>query len=279
LAAAADFDVDPDYFKTIGLRMVSGRLWLAGDSADLVVVDQAFAERFWPNGDAVGAKFSLGGERSPGKTVSEVIGVASHVQLEAAGVPLGGDLFAIYRRIASDAAPLNFVTRLTSSEALRDVAATVRSMTSGVTVRAGLMDDRYAEVFGDTRIAAGVTGGFAVIALLIATLGLSGVVASLVAGRTREIGIRLALGAARRDVYRMVLGSTLRSVIAGTVAGIVAAFASSRWIEHQLHGVATADPTTYAVVGAAISVSALAATWRPARRAAAVDPAVTLRAE
>jgi ABC-type antimicrobial peptide transport system permease subunit len=110
-------------------------------------------------------------------------------------------------------------------------------------------------------------------------LGLYGVAAFFVAGRTREIGIRIALGARRGNVQRLVLRSAIQPVMLGTVAGSALAFFASRLIASQLFGVVPGDPTTYALVLSTMVVTALVATWRPARKASTIDPAVTLRAE
>jgi putative ABC transport system permease protein len=279
LVASGEFRVDPEYFETMGIRLLNGRFPRVGDSADQVVVDEALARRFWPNGDAVGARFSLGRQATPGRTTRVIVGIASHVQLEATSVPLGGDLFATYSVLPGDAAPLSYVVRLRTKDALGDVSALVRAVAEGSAARTALMDDRYAEIYGDTRIAAGVTSGFGLIALVVAILGLYGVTAFLVAGRRREIGIRLALGAGRGHVQRLVVGTAMRSVVVGAIAGVAGALALSRWIESQLFGVAATDPATYAAVVAVIVITGLVATWRPAWRASRVDPAVTLRAE
>jgi predicted permease len=307
LAAPATFEVDADFFQTVGLRLLGGRLPRADDADDQIAVDEALARRFWPDGKAVGARFSLGSEtgNSPGSGPSqnrlrdasagtfEIIGVVSHVELEAREFPRGGPIFAVYRLLPRHLPPsmglsaggrptwiiLNYMVRLSRPEMLDEVATLVRSTAQGATVSTGLMDDHYTEVFGDTRIAAGMTGGFGVVALLVAMLGLYGVAAFFVAGRTREIGIRIALGAHRGNVQRLVLRSTVRPVIVGTVAGSALALVVSRWIGGQLFGVVPQDPTTYALVVTTMLVTAVVATWWPARRASTLDPALTLRAE
>jgi ABC-type antimicrobial peptide transport system permease subunit len=162
---------------------------------------------------------------------------------------------------------------------LGEVTTLAQSTAQDASVSAGLMDDHYTEVFGDTRIAAGMTGGFGVVALLVALLGLYGVAAFFVAGRTREIGIRIALGARRGNVQRLVIRSAIQPVILGTVAGSALAFFASRMIGSQFFGVVPGDPTTYALVGSIMVFTAAVATWRPARRASSIDPALTLRAE
>lgn len=128
-------------------------------------------------------------------------------------------------------------------------------------------------------MATAIISSFAVVAFVIAVAGVFGVMTFLVTNRTREIGIRMALGAERTDVRRMVLGSSLRLVVAGVIVGAAAAALSGRWLESQLFGVTPTDPLTYAIVIATVMATAVAATWHPASRAARVDPAITLRAE
>ena len=273
------FEVDPEYFDTMGIRLLAGRFTAAGDSPNHVVVDAEFARRFWPTGNAVGARFWTGRAESSGTKIYEIVGVASRVLLDTSQVPQGGDVFVIHNPIPRDAAPLMFVVRLTSPERLRDITGLVRAAAEGSLVQTRLMDDRYAEVYGDTRIAAGLSGAFALMAFLVAMVGLYGVTAVLAATRTREMGIRIALGATRHQIRRLVVVPATRLLGVGIVLGAAGALLTSRFVESQLYGVRSSDPVTYFVVGATVAVAALAATWRPARRAASVDPIVTLRAE
>jgi ABC-type antimicrobial peptide transport system permease subunit len=136
-------------------------------------------------------------------------------------------------------------------------------------------------VIGDRliKLARFIVSGFAVVALAIAVAGVFGVMASLVSSRTREIGIRVALGAKPREVSQLVLSSSLRLILLGVAVGLVAAVVASRYVESQLFGVTPTDPLTYTVVAGTVVLAAILATWQPARRAARVDPAITLRAE
>jgi len=129
------------------------------------------------------------------------------------------------------------------------------------------------------RFIARLTAGFALLALLLALIGVYGVMAYVVAQRTREIGIRMALGAARGEVVRLVLGRGLRIVLAGTALGLVGAYLGARAIESQLFGVAAGDVVTFVLVPLVLVAVAAVACWVPARRAARVDPAVALAAE
>jgi ABC-type antimicrobial peptide transport system permease subunit len=128
-------------------------------------------------------------------------------------------------------------------------------------------------------LATRVTSAFGLVAYLVALVGVYGVMAHLVLGRRREIGIRMALGADRQDIRGLVLASSARLVMIGTLLGIAGALALSRWTSSQFFGVSALDPATYAGVAAMVVATALLATWHPARQAARIDPAVTLRGE
>jgi len=141
------------------------------------------------------------------------------------------------------------------------------------------VDDLYANQHSDVLLATRVIGAFGTLAFVVAIVGVYGVMAFLVAGRTREIGIRMALGADRRDVSRLVLRSALTMMVVGAVVGIAATLVASRWAESQFFGISSTEPFTYLLVAGAIVATAVLATWRPARQAARVDPAITLRAE
>ena len=277
--ANAHFEVDPEYFQTMGIRLLAGRFTTAGDSPNQVVVDAEFARRFFPKGDAVGARYWTGRPAPPKTGPYEIVGVASRVRLDTSQVPMGGDVYVVHRTLPIGAAPLSYVVRLPAPDRLADVAALVRSIAPDSLVRTRLMEDRYAEVYGDSRIAAGLTGGFALIAFPVAMVGLYGVTTVIVASRTREIGIRLALGAGKPEIRRLVIGPAMRFLAAGVILGVAVAVLASRSIEIQLHGVKPVDPALYVAVAIAIGITAFVATWRPARRALRVDPIITLKTE
>jgi ABC-type antimicrobial peptide transport system permease subunit len=159
------------------------------------------------------------------------------------------------------------------------VLEVARSFDPSLRVSVELVDDIYARQNADTRLARGVVSAFSVLAFGIAIVGVYGLMAFLVTGRRREIGIRMALGAGASDIRRLVLGSSARLVVVGAVIGAALALAATRWIDAQLYGVSALDPATYGGVVAAVLIAALAAAWLPAREASQVDPAVTLRAE
>jgi predicted permease len=264
----------PDAVDTLGLRLLAGRTLRAGDPASHVVVDEAFARRFWPDGNAIGARYSLGSESGPGPTRQEIVGIASHIRAGRAWS--GREVFAIHTASAPGLREL--VIRLDTITRLPDVVELVRSTAPGV-VRTAVVDDMYADIDGDTRIAASLTASFALLAFVVAVAGIYGVTAFVVAGRTREIGVRLALGATATDIRRSILRPTMRVVGAGLAIGVAVAVAASQWIDTLPIGATTAGPATHLLVALTVAAAALRATLRPTRRASRVNLATTLRAE
>jgi predicted permease len=273
------YTVDPEYFGTLGLRLQRGRWFTPADDLGKVVVDEAFARRFWPDGEPLGARFHIGKASFGGPIELEIAGIAGHVRGDRDETATGEEVFVVYTQLEPTSAPLKFVVRLDAAAALGEVLAFTRAQAPGCVVRGSALDDRYAELYGDTRLAAAVTSGFGALAFVVAMAGVYGVMAFLVASRTREIGIRMALGADRRTIRRLVFGSSTRLVLAGATLGAAAAVLAGGWIESQLFGVSSTDPTTYLGVVLAVFATSLLAAWHPAMLAARVDPTVTLRAE
>jgi ABC-type lipoprotein release transport system permease subunit len=174
---------------------------------------------------------------------------------------------------------LTVSVRVANPAVLPAVQAAVQRMDPRLAVSMSLVDERYAQLNSHILLAARAVGVFSLVSFAIAMAGLYGVIAFVVAGRRREIGIRMALGAAAADIRRMVLTTSARMVVAGAAAGVAIAFWAAHWVESQLFGVSPSDPTTYGAVVAAVALTGLVATWAPARQAAAIDPAITLRAE
>jgi predicted permease len=269
----ASYWVDPDYLSVMGISLIQGRLFDADGPRDQVVIDERFARAYWPNGDAVGAHYNLG-ERN-----HEVIGVTRALRTDLTETPEGHPIFVVYSPLPRTSHPLTFVIKVSDERVLTDIAAVARSAAPRLRVSTDTIEQRYARVYGDTRLAAAITSGFGVLAWLVAGAGIYAVMAFLVAGRSREIGIRMALGADEHSVRGMVLRSSLRSVTLGVVLGLAASALAYQSISARLFGVTPTDPQTYASVTGLVLVTALLATWFPARRAARVDPAITLRSE
>ena len=274
------YRVDPDYFRTMGVSLVRGQIFDPASPPGAVVVDEAFAKKFWPGGDAVGSRFRLGSVGwGDGVTELSIVGISRELRNDRSATATGEGVFVAYMQMTSTYHPLTFVAKLDDERRLTALTSLIRSIAERSIVRVDTVEARYARLEADTRLTAAVTSGFSTMALIIAACGIYAVMAFLVAGRSREIGIRMALGADRSDVRWMVFASSLRFVAIGAVVGLAAAALLSRLIVTQLFGITPTDPATYASVVLLVVLTALIATWWPARRAASVDPATTLKSE
>jgi predicted permease len=273
----ADFDfVTPDYFATLGIRMLEGRTFNASESADgnAVVLNRTTAARLWPGESAVGKIVRVMGEDRP------VVGVVADGKIRTLGegpramvyVPFGrrhaGEAFLVVRSKPGAASP---------TRALREIV-------TGLDPRVPIQTNRpYGEVIGvsllPNRVAAGVAGSFGLVGLVLAAIGLYGVLTYAVLRRTREVGIRIALGAEVGIIHRMVLVDGLRLVALGLVAGLPLALAATWLLRANLYGLSPADPITFSVIAALLAVVGVAASYLPARRATRVDPLHALRQE
>jgi predicted permease len=287
--------VDASYQSVVGLPLKHGRWLQPDDAAAVTVVTESFARRFWPGQNPVGHRV----RPSPRHPWYEVVGVVGN--LRSSSRPPNESRsrsFVIYtlRQLPPPPPPptpgkpapratggswrfLSITARMDSATRAEAVLAAARSVDSRVRVELDFVDDVYAEMHADTLLATRVVGVFGLLAFIVAMAGVYGVMAFLVAGRTREIGIRMALGADRRDISRLVLRSSGLMVVIGAAVGIVAALIASRWTGSQFFGVAPTDPSTYLIVTAIVVGTSLLATWRPARAAARIDPAITLKTE
>jgi putative ABC transport system permease protein len=267
--------VNPDYFKTVGIPFRGGRPFEESDRGkEVVIVAQRTAEQLWPGQDPVGKRLYRGDEK-----LREVIGVVGDVRTTLQHGPVVTVYFPYWQESVSDAA---LVVRTAMDP--RSVAAAVRSEIWKVDPEIPLqrirtMEDVISEAAAPRRFQMLLVLLFAASALLLASLGIYGVVSYTVAQRTNEIGIRVALGAHTAAVYRMVLRQGLTPVVLGLVAGVAGALALGRLLTSLLFEVSPADPLTIgAVIAALASVAAFACTV-PALRAARVDPMSALRYE
>jgi putative ABC transport system permease protein len=274
-----------DYFRTFQIPLRAGRVFDPSDSADappVVVVNETLARIFFPQG-AVGRQLGIpalcsGSNCEP--IWSTIIGVASDVKtftLDRAPLP------QIYLPHAQFPYPGASVVLRTTGDPLsmtHEVAAVVRTLDPDMPVfDVKTMDDRIAESIGQPRFETALVGFFAAAALFLAAIGIFGVVAHSTAQRTREIGIRVALGADGARVIQTVLLGGLRPVLLGVVLGLAGSLALGRVFSNQLFHVPATDPSTYLACAILLTGIAMAACLSPARRATKVDPAVALRAE
>jgi predicted permease len=275
---------DANYFQTMGIPLLRGRTFNATDkvgSPAVIVVDQALAEQFWPGEDPIGKAITWGPPDAQGSRRRTIIGVVPSIDLY--GYQGGPKMFQVYFAYSQWGMNEQFVQLRTEGNPLRLVEAAraaVASLDASVPLHdAATMEQMIDESFTSPRLITRVLDCFAGAALLLAALGLYGVVAYAVRVRQREIGIRMALGALPRQVVSLIVRHGLLPLAVGLPLGILGSFAVGRLIASQLYKVSPFDAPALATACAVLVAVALAALWLPARRAAKVDPMVTLRAE
>lgn len=275
--------VSAAYFETMGIPIRRGRALRDTDDDSqpgAVVVSEALAHRYWPGQDPIGKRLKLPLPDTPFHdawlTVVGVAGDARYRELQASRL----DLYMSYRQANHRPHHVVVRTRISPHALAEPMRELVRGLDPEVPVTDVLtMSEAVSKALGGPRFAARVFGAFALVALLLSALGLYGLLAYSVSRRTREIGVRVALGATRTDVRRLVLREGLALTTSGIAIGLAVAWAASRSLESLLFGVTAADAITYAVGPALLAAVALVACLLPARRAARVDPAVALRSE
>ncbi|MGH9839007.1 MAG: ABC transporter permease [Blastocatellia bacterium] len=284
-----DFSVvSPAYFRALQLPLRRGRTFTEADtatSAGVVVIDETMARLNFPQGDAVGKRLRLGAETNPWLEIVGVVADSKSNGLEEAPYP--GIYIPYQQRQATLVESLvgRRVTLLarTASDPARSVAA-LRQALREIEPNQAVADVQpltqvLAESIAPQRFRSALLSLFALVAVLLAGLGIYGVMNYTVAERTREIGIRVALGAETRDVLRLVLRQGLTLALLGVGFGVAAALALTRLMKTLLFGVSATDPLTFAGVALLLTAVALLACWIPARRATKVDPMIALRCE
>jgi len=272
--------VSEDYFAALGIPVLSGRVFSSADregAPEVAIVSEAVARRWWPGENPVGRRirFLWGSELE-----QEVVGVVGDVKHDGLDEPMAGMIFVPTAQFAqpgfsvllkTSRDPLQLVPSLRSEVLALDATlalSSVRPMTQIVT---GSVAPRRTTMI--------VFAAFAALALLLATVGVYAIAAQAVTQRTHEIGLRMAIGAARGDVLRLVLGQELPVIAASATVGLLAALAATRVLRASLFQVAPSDPLTLGLAVVLLVVVALMATWLPARRAARLDPLRALRSE
>ena len=272
------------YFETMGIPIVEGRAFELADLArgPAVVINEALTERFFRGRNAVGGRLSPNPEQYGWFTV---IGIAKDVKQGGVDQKTGTEIYFLAEQVAAAGFPernMNVVVRsaLPAASLRGVVEAAVRESDATLPIiRYRAMDEVFAESVSRPRLLANLLAAFAGLALLLAALGTYGILSYMVSERRREIGIRMALGAAQRSVVQMVMGQGIAIAGAGLVLGLAGALALNRVMTSLLFGVQPTDPATFAVVSATIVTVATIACFLPARRAAQVDPMVVLRDE
>ena len=281
----------PEYFHTMNIPLLRGRDVQRNDnlrSSGVVVVNDWFARRYWPGEDPIGKRITLDDPRQNPSWLT-VVGVSKNTVRAQWSAPPEEEIFLPYLQTQSylqdesfATAYLTLVVRAKGNPAdlAPTIQAEVRALDKNVPIsEVQTMDQVVTEATAQSRFYLFLLAAFATVALLLAAVGIYGVVSYSVSRRTHEIGIRMALGAEKKDVVRLVVVQGVALALAGVIAGTVAALALSRMLSGMLYGVQPSDPATFFAVSFILSVVAVIATYIPARRAAKVDPMVALRYE
>ncbi len=278
--------VTADYLKTIGIALRDGRYFSEADvagSMPVAIVNETMARQYWPDGDALGRRFKVGDPDEDVPWVT-IVGIASDVRQMGVDLPVKAEMYLPHSQATYNQwlAPRTLVIRTTDDPArlVSAVRGEIRAVDPDQPVaNVRTMDDLLAKETSIQRTGMTLLTAFAGLALLLASIGIYGLLAYFVAQRTPEIGVRLALGARPRDILALVLKKGMALVAVGTSVGLVSAFLLTRLISSLLFGVAPADPLTFASVPVVLVAVALVACYIPARRAARVDPNVALKYE
>ena len=270
------------YFETMEVPVIKGRLFDEHDnekSSQVTIIDEKMARNYWPNSNPIGARIKFGSLNSenPWLTVVGVVGSVKQYDLESesrvtmylpTAQAMGGTMYLVAR------------TSIVPSSLAASITSEVRSLDPNIPIfDVKTMDQRLSESLARRRFAMLALGVFAGFALLLAIVGIYGLISYSVAQRTSELGIRLALGARQIDVLRLVLSAGLKLALIGIAVGVVLSFAVTRFLSSLLFGVRATDLFTFSALSILLIVVSLIACYLPARRATKVDPLVALKYE
>jgi len=288
----------PRYFATLQIPLRRGRLFDERDArqsipiirwfpqqpyppgfdqpqpAPVAVVSEAAARQFWPNADPIGQRLRV--VFSPEVIVVGIVGDVKHNGLDLPAYP---HIYLPHNQEPWNSVSMVIRSGLPAAQLVPAIRDRIHQADPALPFTVRKMDDVLTASVGQPRLYAAITGLFGIVALLLAVVGIFGVVSYVAAQRTREIGVRMALGAQRREILRLVVGQGMRPIVVGIAAGIVTAVGVTRFMTKLLFHVAPLDLTTFAVVTLLLTSVAIVACWIPARRATQVDPVTSLRAE
>ena len=284
----------PDYFRAMGIGLRAGRDFTERDTPDapgVAIINETLAKKYWPSEDPVGKRITLDDPRDSSQAPQwmTIVGVAANVKQHSWTDAPSNEIYVPFQQsgvfftgVARQFTSMTVVIR-TTVEA-RSLAAsaqeTVRALDRNLPVsNVVTMEQVIADTLWQPRFNLQLIGLFAGVALVLAAIGLYGVMAYAVAERTREVGLRMALGAQAGDVLKLVVGEGLKLALVGVGLGLLAAAALTRLMTSLLFEVSTTDPLTFAGIALLLLAVALAACWIPARRATQVDPMIALRTE
>ncbi|HKQ73669.1 MAG TPA: ABC transporter permease, partial [Blastocatellia bacterium] len=288
------YRVEPQYLTAMGIALKRGRFFTDQDndrSPNVAVIDEVFAGKYFPNENPIGKRLNTEGKEDQW----QIVGVVGHVKqfgLDSDDSDaLQAQLYLPFRALSNNALPLvpagvNVMarSRFASREAGPAFFDSIRRAIQGqnsqnVVFRLQSMNEVIAGTLTRRRFSMALLGAFAATALLMASVGLYGVISYLVGQRTHELGVRIALGARRMDVLRLVVNHGMRMALSGVALGVVAALGLTRLLSQMLYGVSPTDPATFTIIASLLMAVALLACFVPAWRASKVDPLVALRHE
>jgi putative ABC transport system permease protein len=276
-----EFMAGPGYFRTLGIPLARGRDFAPADDAaapEVIVINAAFARRFWPDADPIGHRVGV----PPIVKDAVVVGVVEdgkYQRLEETGKLA---IFSAWKQSGQFARSAAVIVRTSGDAgvAARGIGDIVKRMDAQVVVPSVLsLQEIIGRALLPQRLGFWLLGSFGMVAVVLGIVGIYGLVTFVVAQRTHEIGVRMALGARTGDVMRLVLGGLMAAVIGGGLAGVGAAWLLAGFVNRLLFGISPHDPAAFAGALALLSAAAIVGSWLPARRATRVDPMIALRAE
>ncbi|HKG48697.1 MAG TPA: ABC transporter permease [Pyrinomonadaceae bacterium] len=279
--------VSADYLKTMNIPLRAGRYFDNRDNAQsipVVIINETMARQYWPGENALGRRLKIGDPDEPGKQWKQIVGIVADIRQMGLDEPVKAEMYLPYQQVMDWPGYIPRDLAIRTSGETSNLVGSVRQIirevdpdqpVSNVATMAELLGEEAAQ----RRMGMIMLAGFAGLALLLASLGIYGVLAYFVTQHTNEIGVRQALGATPRNILLLVLRKGMALTLAGVVIGVVAAFALTRLMSSLLFGVTAADPLTFATVPLLLVAVALLACYIPARRATKVDPLVALRYE
>jgi putative ABC transport system permease protein len=275
--------ISPKYFPTMGIPLLSGRDFTLNDNLDspgVVIVSESFARRYWPNESALGKriKFAPDDPKSPWLTI---VGVAGNFKFRSLRQDLSAETIIYQPNLQSNVVvslSLLARTRTDAAAMLPTLSQMIRNFDPDIPVYSlATMIDRLAEQRAEVRSLAWLIGAFASLAVLLAAIGIYGVMSYAVSQRTREMGIRIALGAQPKDVVLLIIGQSLKVTLGGVAVGLMGAVAITRFLAGLLFEVQPNDPLVFALISVALTVVSVVACFAPARRATQADPLKALK--
>jgi predicted permease len=279
--------VSPTFFETMGIRLLRGRLFTTSDMAEsappVVIVNETLARRIWPNEDPIGKRLKFGfpeDRDDEGKPWREVVGVVNDVKMNGVDQAVSMQTYLPYSQLPNRAVALVVRTEGSAAAVATAIEQAIHSVDKDVPVFSiRTMDQILGNSLAQRRLTLVLLASFAALALLLATIGIYGVISYAVRQRTHELGIRMALGAQARDVVRLIVTQGLKLTLIGIGLGLAGAFALTRWMESLLFGVRPIDALTFGSIAVGLALVALLTCWIPARRATKIDPLIALRCD